>query len=50
VRSIDDVPIGTTLTTDLIDGRVTSTVNRVSEITVAAPVPMPPDSQGQNDD
>jgi exodeoxyribonuclease VII large subunit len=50
VRSIDDVPIGTTLTTDLIDGRVTSTVNRVSEITVAAPVPRPPDSQGHNDD
>ncbi len=45
VRSVDDVATGTTLTTDLLDGRITSTTTGV-----AAATPTTPDSRGSTDD
>lgn len=47
LRSIDDVATGATLTTDLVDGRVTSTTTGVAAVPSS---PSSTDSQGVSDD
>lgn len=45
IRSVADIESGATLSTDLLDGRITSTVTGVADA-----IPSAPDSQGSEDD